>query len=54
MPVPKTKDVGTLRKFFKKDHPEWSDKKNLAASLEQARKNGAKIAPPKKKRGKKK
>ena len=51
MPVSKSKDVGTLRKAFKKEHPEWSDQKNLAASLEQARKNGAKIKPaPKNKR----
>ena len=51
MPIPKTADVGTLRKFFKKEHPEWSSQKNLAASLNEARKNGAKeFKKPKSKR----
>lgn len=43
MPVPETQDVGTLRKFFRREHPEWSEEQNLAASLNSARRAGAKI-----------
>ncbi len=43
MPVPKTTNVGTLRKFFKREHPEWSEDQVLAAALNTARRSGAKI-----------
>jgi len=48
MPVPKTTDIGTLRKFFKREHPEWPEKQVIAASLETARRHGAKIKKPSK------
>lgn len=47
MPVPKTTNVGTLRKFFKREHPDWPEKQVIAAALNSARRAGAKI--PKKK-----
>lgn len=43
MPVPETTDVGTLIKFFKKEHPEWPHKRVVAAALNSARSAGAKI-----------
>lgn len=43
MPVPKTTDVGTLIKFFKKEHPEWPHDQVVAAALNSARRAGAKI-----------
>ena len=48
MPVPKTTNVGTLRKFFRREHPEWSRAKVLTAALNSARKDGAKIKKKKK------
>ena len=52
MPVPRTTDIGTLRDFFKKEHPEWSKEQNLAAALNTARRHGAKIKKPSKYRRK--
>lgn len=48
MPVPHTQDVGTLRKFFKREHPEWPEDRVLAAALNTARRHGAKIKKPSK------
>jgi len=52
MPVPHTTDVGTLRKFFKREHPEWAEDQVLAAALNTARRHGAKIKKPSKYRRK--
>jgi len=53
MALPKTRDVGKLRRFIRKEHPEWSEKQQIAVSLEQARQSGADIprrrAKPKRK-----
>lgn len=51
MPFPKTKNVGKLVKFIKKEHPDWSHDQVVAAALSQARKSGAKI-PKNRLRGK--
>ena len=48
MPFPKTSSVGTIMSFIKKEHPEWSHDKIVAAALNQARQYGANI--PKKKK----
>jgi len=50
MPLPKTKDVGKVIKFLKKEKPGMSRKQAIAISLAQARKSGAKIP---KRKGKK-
>jgi len=52
MPIPKTKDVGTLYEFFEREHPEWKHDQILAAALDTARKHGAKIKKPSKYRRK--
>ena len=43
MPLPKTKDVGRLVKFLRKEKPNMSKKQITAIALGQARKAGAKI-----------
>lgn len=53
MPFPKTRDMGKVIRFIKREHPEWPHDKAVAAALNQARKSGAKI-PKKKKVGKRK
>ena len=50
MPIPNTKSVRTLRAFFRKEHPEWSAAQVTAVTLKEARKHGASIPPPPKKR----
>jgi hypothetical protein len=55
MPLPKTKDVGKLIDFLKKDKPNMSAAQRRAIALEEARKNGAAIKPaPKKTKAKSK
>ena len=55
MPLPKTTDVGKLIGFLKKDKPGMPHKQRIAIAISQARKSGAKIKrPKKKKKGKKK
>lgn len=49
MPVPKTTDVGTLIKFFKRENPDWPHKQVVAAALNSARRAGAKIPKKRKK-----
>lgn len=49
MPIPKTRDVGKIMDFLKKEHPKWSLAKKRAVALETARRAGAKIPKPKKK-----
>lgn len=51
MPLLKTKDVGKLIRFLKKDKPSMDPKQRIAIAISQARKSGAKI--PKKGRGRK-
>lgn len=43
MPLPKTKNVGTIIKFLKKEKPHMSLAQRRAIALSQARKYGAKI-----------
>jgi hypothetical protein len=43
MPVPKTKDVNKLIKWFRKDKPSWDMKRVIAAAYSVARKQGAKL-----------
>ena len=38
MPIPKTKNVGTIIKFLKKEKPTMSKKQKLAIALDNARK----------------
>lgn len=42
MPLPKTKDVGRLIRFLKKENPNMPSKQRTAIALSQARKSGAK------------
>ena len=51
MPIPKTKNIGKIMSFLKKDKPNMSMKQRVAIALSQARKAGAKV--PKKKYKKK-
>lgn len=51
MPLPKTKDVGKIIRFLKKEKSGMSSKQRVAIALSQARKSGAKI--PKKKKSRK-
>ena len=48
MPIPKTKNVGKVMKFLKKDKPGMPQKQKVAIALSQARSAGAHI-PMKKK-----
>lgn len=48
MPLPKTKSVGKVMRFLKKEKPNMPQKQKVAIALETARKAGAKI--PKKKK----
>lgn len=41
--MPLSKDVGENVKQLKKEHPEWSDDKVLAAAISAARERGAKV-----------
>lgn len=41
MPLPKTKDVGEIMKFLKKENPNISRKQLIAMALSQARKSKA-------------
>ena len=49
MPLPKTKNVGKLIRFIKKEHPEMKKKQLVAIALSTARKSGARIPKRKKK-----
>lgn len=40
MPLPKTRDVGMLIRFLKKEKPKQSKKQRIAIALSQARKSG--------------
>lgn len=40
MPLPKTKNVGRLVKFLKKEKPKMKKKQRIAIALSQARKSG--------------
>ena len=48
MPVPKTRKVGTLIKFFRREKAHWKESRILAAALNAARRAGAKIKKKKK------
>ena len=48
MPLPKTKSVGKLLTFLKRDKPHWSHEQQYAVALNEARRNGAPITQPKK------
>lgn len=50
MPLPKTKNVGRLIRFLKKEKPGMSLKQKRAIALNTARKEGADIPEPKKKK----
>ncbi len=43
MPLPKTRDIGKLMKFLKKDRPGMPKKQKIAIALSQARKAGKNI-----------
>lgn len=43
MPIPKTKDVGKIIRFLKKDKPDMPDNQRVAIALETARKSGKKV-----------
>ena len=43
MPIPKTRDIGKIMDFIKKEHPEWPLAKRRAVALDTARRAGAKI-----------
>lgn len=51
MPLPKTQSVSKLIKFLKKEKPSMPHDQMVAIALERARKAGAKIKKPKKKKG---
>ena len=52
MPIPETRDVGKTIKFLKKEKPSMPRKQKTAIALDVARKAGAKIPlPPKRKKG---
>jgi len=44
MPIPKTKHVGSVMEFLKKDKPKMPHKQRIAISLNTARRSGANIA----------
>ena len=43
MPIPKTRDIGKIMRFLKKEKPSMSQKRRLAIALSTARKAGKKI-----------
>lgn len=47
MPLPRTRNVGVLVDWFKKDKPHWPMARVRAAALDTARANGANVALPK-------
>lgn len=49
MPLPRSKDVGTLIRFLKQEKPGMKKSQRLAIALEQARRAGAQIRPKTKK-----
>lgn len=49
-PIPETTDIGKIIEFLKKDKPKMKKKQRLAIALETARKAGAKISKPKKRK----
>lgn len=49
MPVPETKNVGTLIKFFQREKSHWKKSRILAAALNAVRRAGAKIKKKQKK-----
>jgi len=50
MPLPKTKNVGKVMHFLKKEKPGMPLKQRIAIAMEQARKSGANIPKKRKKR----
>lgn len=50
MPIPKSRDVGTILAFLRNDKPEWSSGQKLAVALDIARKTGNKKIKRKKKK----
>ena len=42
MPFPKTKSMGTMMSFLKKDKPEWSKKQRIAVALKETGKSSKK------------
>lgn len=43
MPLPKTKDIGKILSFLKKDKPTMPRKQKIAIALSQAKKNNKKL-----------
>lgn len=53
MPLPRTKDIGTLIKFLKQEKPNMKPSQRLAIALDKARRAGAiNKKQPKTKKGK--
>ncbi len=50
MPLPKTKDVGRLIRFLKKEKPTMKPKQRIAIAIEKARESGAHIKKKKRKK----
>jgi len=48
MPLPRTKNVSTLIRFLRKEHPDWEMKKVIAVALSTARQR--KVKAPKERR----
>lgn len=44
MPLPRTRNIGTIVRFLKREKPRMSKKQRVAIAISQARKSGANIA----------